>query len=168
MNLDLRWKVLAGGEVAIRNQCRIRGYKASNGKMSRYPHKRRDKYTRDRVFTESAREEEENAKFNECFLPGRNNYLLEGENIQHLIFSDDSSSELLLGMKFFKQSINCPHQSGTFSFGLGAFHPPTELPLFEMHKLGPENHIVQLHSLNNAARCIEDSFEVVYELTSTL
>lgn len=58
------------------------------------------------VNTSSGKNEEENAKFNEYSLPGRNNYLWV-ENIQHLISSDDSSSKLLLGWSFFKESINC-------------------------------------------------------------
>lgn len=54
----------------------------------------------------SCGKKKDNVEYNEYSLPGRNNYLWE-ENIQQLISSDSSSSTLLLGMEFFKESINC-------------------------------------------------------------
>lgn len=59
-------------------------------------------YTKEHVETSSV-DKKDNVKYDEYSLPGRNNYLWE-ENIQHLISSDSSSSTLLLGIEFFKES----------------------------------------------------------------
>lgn len=63
-------------------------------------------YIKEHVGTSSVEKKKDNVKYNEYSLPGRNNYLWE-ENIQQLISSDSSSSTLLLGMEFFKESMNC-------------------------------------------------------------